>query len=68
MQGTVLGADGVVGQHFLSHSLCDISLWKNGNLARIAYTYTNVPKVSNLSDSKEEIVNKVLQGFFFPLA
>lgn len=38
MQGAVLGADSVVWQHSLSSSLCDISLWKNGNLARIAYS------------------------------
>lgn len=36
------------------------------DLARIAYAYTNTPKVSNLSDSKEEMVNIIRHFNFFP--
>lgn len=63
MQGTVLDAESVEVTILLVSYLHEISLLNNGTLARMR---TGMPKVSNLRDSKEDMVN-IKRYFVFPL-
>lgn len=59
-----LDAENGEGDSIPCHAIS--ACWRTEHSARLAYTSTNMPRVSNLNDSKEEMVNIIRHFNCFP--